>query len=559
MRSQFVFGATPTVKMRRSRFDLSHGVKTTMRVGKLTPIEVNEVFAGDTFKIRESHVAQLATAFLRPVMDNCYLDLYYFFVPARLLYEDFPCVFGENKQSKWANVRDFEVPTFPVEGDGAGKVVSKTVADYLGLPLGVSPNGASILPFRGFAMIYDEWFRNENTVDPMMIQKGDFNGEALNDNEWSPSNYTGRLPNVSKRKDYFTSCLPSPQKGKSVDISLGIVEGTYAPVLARQQATPKGPFYNTRLITSTNQVPADGSAITVRNSFMKALSANLSGAESSIAFDNLWANISDAPVTPTNINDLRMAFQVQKMLEKDARYGTRYREYLLGHFGVDNTDARMQIPEYLGGKRTPISVQPVAQTNTQQKDSEGSVESPLASLGAFSHSVGRSRSSKSFTEHGYVYTVACIRQFHTYQQGIDKMWFRRKRLDFYDPVFANIGEQPVLTDQLYRDPDSTSDIHDSDPFGYQEAWTELRFKSSLITGEMRNDAPNSFAVYHFGDYYQSPPVLTKEFTDETSQFFDRTIAAPGDEVDEFLVDFWFDFYAYRVMPLYSVPGLIDHH
>lgn len=560
MVNSFVFGATPVVKMRRSRFDLSHGVKTSMRVGKLTPIEVTEVFAGDTFKLSQRQSCFLSSAFLKPVMDNCYMDVYYFFVPARLLYDDFPCVFGENKESKWANQRDFEVPTFPVSGDGAGKVASKSVADYLGLPVGTSPNGASVLPFRGFALIYDEWFRNENTVDPMLVQTGEFNGEMLNENEWSSSNYTGMLPNVGKKKDYFTSCLPSPQKGKSVDINLGFVQGSYAPVITRtQDVKVSRPFVGTHYVNS-NDSPIVGSTVALNSadySVAGIIDGVTKGAE--IMPNNLWASLADAPVNPTNINDLRLAFQVQRMLEKDARYGTRYREYLLGHFGVDNADARMQIPEFLGGKRMPIQVQNVAQTNTQQKGADGTVESPLASLGAFSHSRGSARYSKSFSEHGYVYTIACIRQFHTYQQGIDRMWFRRKRLDFYDPVFANIGEQPVYETQLYRDPEDTTDIHDSDPFGYQEAWAELRYKPSMITGEMRTASQSTFDQYHFADYYQNAPVLSKEFTDETSQFFDRTIAVSGEQQDEFIVDFWFDFYAYRVMPLYSVPGLIDHH
>lgn len=560
MSRQYVHGAAATVRMRRSRFILDHELKTSMNVGELVPIDVQEVLPGDTFKMRETHVMRLSTAFLKVPMDNVYMDTYYFFVPNRLVYDKWENVMGQNDEGAWANENP---PDVPVIGDGEKIIIAPgTVGDYMGLPVGKEiPGGINVMPFRAFALIYDEWFRNENTVLPMHVQKGEIAAsEMFNENAWAPGNYMGKLPKVGKRKDYFTSCLPAPQKGDGVDLSVGIVEGQYAPVRARAESAAGGPFIATRLVDNNNDKYINGS-ISIQNNGELVMYGSPSGATNSprkIAFENLWADISDTTISPISVNDMRMAFQMQKMLEKDARYGTRYREYILGHFGVSNPDARMQIPEFLGGSRTPIRMQQVTQTNTQQKDAEQTIESPLASLGAMSHSVGRSRYVKSFTEHGFVIAVACIRQFHTYQQGVDKFWTRKTRNDYYDPLFANLGEQPVYQSELYADA-GTQDTLKGQVFGYNEAWADYRYKPSKITGEMRSGIENSQDVWHFGDYYSNGPVLGQEFTDETGKFFDRTVAAPSTSQDNFIVDFHFETSAYRIMPVYSTPGLIDHH
>jgi hypothetical protein len=545
---------TPQVRMNRSRFDLSKGVKTTMSVGRLYPIDIQEVLPGDTFKNKTVCVARVTSSFLKPVMDNAYMDLYHFFVPYRLLYKDSERVFGNPNPSAYV---DNELDSFPSFGT-TQQVVSGSIADYLGLPVGRIPGDISVLPFRAFAKVYDQWFRNENTVSEVYIQDGEkVASENINANEFSPNNYTGMPPFVGKKKDYFTACLPSPQKGASVKTAIfnDFLTLENNPNY-RQDIYVQG---GTNLFVGENSIPGamvmsssavnTGSTINVMANTASVPGTPIPG-NSSIVIDPSQWGIDGTSATVSNVNDLRFAFQLQKMLERDALYGSRYNEYLLGHFGVTSPDARLQITEYLGGARIPISVQTVAQT------SEGTENSPLANLGAFSLSNGRSRYSKGFVEHGYILTVACIRTMHTYQQGINKMWSRLERNDFYDPLYSSLGEQPVYKSELFATGETTVK---GDIFGYNEAWADYRYAPSRISGQMRSGIGNTLDIWHFADYYSNAPTLTEDFTNETSMFFDRTVSVPSQSQDNFICDFWFDTKATRVMPLYSVPGLIDHH
>lgn len=563
----YVQSAVATVSKRRNKFDLSHGVKTALNVGELIPLDVQEVLPGDTFISDETHVVRLSSSYLRPVMDNVFMDTYSFFVPLRLLYDDLENVFGVAEPNEYLEESLSEIPTLP-----SGEVTPGSIADYMGLPVGAEiGSGVSVLPFRAFAMIYNEWFRNENVQQSTFVQKGDIAAsEKLNGNAWSQSNYTGMPPKISKKKDYFTACLPAPQKGSpvssnltgsapvlfpsSVDDSLYVEDGPlesrrFSPTIRDTLGNPvtsRGHLYS-----GVIGGPASAMGYTPSSSDNATTPVTMS---LSVPVDGVVADLSS--VSAISINDLRFAFQLQKYKEREARFGSRYREYILGAFGVRSSDARMQVPEFLGGRRTPLNMQQVAQTSAQTQTA-GRYDTPLATLGGMSHSVGKSRYVKSFEEHGYVITVAAIRQLHTYQQGIEKMWFRKERTDFYDPLFANLGEQPVYQAQLYGF--ETEPLGEGNIFGYQEYGAEYRYRPSIITGQMRSGVENSLDVYHFGDYYSTAPTLSPQFIQETDEYFERTVAVDGSAQKEFILDVWFNCQAVRVMPLYSTPGLIDHH
>lgn len=537
------FSLYPSVKFNRTQFDLSHGVKTSMSVGKLYPIDLQEVLPGDTFKNETSVVARVTSSFIKPVMDNCFMDVYHFFIPLRLCFDSAERVFGNPNPSAYS---DNELASLPVTTRDS-TVTSGTVADYLGLPVGFVPKGINIAPFRAFALVYDQWFRNQNVTQEMFVQKGDWSlsSESLDNLPWAPNHYTGQLPFVAKKKDYFTSCLPATQKGAPVSTSLTGL----APVVT-------GDVHS--FVTSSSSplsfISSSGSLGVYNDLYLNAggqlnvRSGSTSVSTGTVAPSNLYADLGSA--NSVSVNDLRLAFQLQKMLERDALYGSRYNEYLLGHYGVSSPDSRLQFTEFLGGSRIPINVQQVPQT------SASSESSPLGNVGAFSLSNGNSHYNKGFVEHGYVLTVACIRTLHTYQQGIPKLFMRESRNDFYDPLFANLGEQPVYKSELMV---SGGVSLKGSIFGYNEAWAEYRYAPSRISGQMRSTAPNSLDIWHFGDYYNGRPTLNSGFIEETATNIDRTLSVPSSSIDNFIVDLWFNTSAIRVLPLYSVPGLIDHH
>ena len=592
-KSNYVFGSVPMIRASRSKFDLSFTHKTSGKVGKLYPFYCQEVYPGDSFKTKATILARLNSAYLRPVMDNLFLDQYFFFVPSRLVFDKFAQVFGENKQSPWAVQNPPSVPCFQNTASTGNIANHDNVCAYLYLPVGEdlkdNIKDISLLPARAFALIYDEWFRDENNIQPMNIHKGDAaSSEVLNNNEWGPNNYLGQCPSVAKFHDYFTTCMPNPQKGDPVEVGTAAIPQRLLPVstIRSYAGTFQGNFTSMGGLfpdyektdelakamgfTGSNKLGANGlfmstsekswtaptgsldlnSASSSGQGRMVARGTSTDGSGNTLYPYNLAAYDPGVALGAITVNDLRLAFQTQKMLEKDARGGTRYREYILSHFGVSVADCRVQVPEFLGGKRSPLNVQQVAQT------SQATTASPLASLGAYSLSFGQSGFSKGFTEHGYIIGVMCLRYHHTYQQGVERFAFRKNRLDFYDPVFANIGEQPVYKKELFAG--AVAD----DVFGYQEAWADLRRRQSRVSGQLASDSTNPLDIYHFADWYSNAPVLSEDFINETDKYFARTIAIADAEMadsDQFVFDIYCQNEAIRELPVYSVPSLIDHH
>lgn len=549
--SNFTFNDVPVIRHSRSRFDLSHSVKTSGNVGTLYPFEVQEVYAGDTFKINTLVVSRLTHQFIRPVMDNLFLDVYYFYVPSRLLYNKYKNVFGENTESAWANSQEYVTPVIK----GSKNVSAGSVGDYFGLPVGMDISvDISVLPFRAFAKIYEEWFRDQNNISPMHVQNGEIvSSETFNNLGWSPSNYMGKPPKVAKFHDYFTSCLPAPQKGNAVDVGTAVIPNMQLPVRATDQRQNINPntASNLEFVSPTGRSGVFDAVFSYDNTGTVAdlklgnPATGVSGNNMSPV--NLWASFPETDLGAVSVNDLRFAFQYQKMLERDARSGSRYVEYIASHFGVQAGDYRLQRSEFLGGRRFPINIQQVVQSTGSGSDS-----SPLGEVGAYSLSNGSSKITKSFVENGFVIGVYCIRQFHSYQQGVEKFWTRSKREHYYDPVFSHIGEQPVFKTELFAtaSPEAV--------FGYSEAWADLRFRPNRICGNMRTGQSNSLDMWHFGDYYNSAPSLNEQFINETPNYVDRAITVDSSVQDQFILDFYIKNVAYRVMPTYSVPSLVDH-
>lgn len=560
-KSNFSFGSVPTIRARRTQFDLSHGVKTSMNVGTLYPTYIQEVVPGDTFKVDSSFVTRVSSSFLKPVMDNVYQDTYFFFVPNRLVFNDWEKFFGSAEPDDWTEPETVRVPSV------GGTVSPGTVGDYLGLPVNATfdnDNSAegylSDLPFRAFAKIYNDWFRDENLIDSVYIPKADNVSSNMNNDPWGPNNYHGKLPKVSKYHDYFTSCLPGTQKGPAVTVG-----GKSVPVMSdistHDMGNPIQAGYKYANGSRYLFAPGANMNATVRNPASGSSdSANLGlhpvSQNEGVSPVYMTDSSLVADVPPISVSDLRISFQLQKYLEKNARGGTRYTEFILSHFGVQSPDARLQRSEFLGGSRQPLSIQQVASTNGSNVN--GNTAS-LADLGAYSLSNGRASFNKGFVEHGFIIGVTCLRYKHTYQQGVERFWIRNDFADFYDPLFANISEQPVYRSEIFVPTGSTSiDLKDN-VFGYNEAFADMRYRPNRVTGQMRSAVSNNFDIWHFADEYSNAPILSKDFIEETPNFVDRTLAVPSDTADQFIVDIFHKVKAIREMPLYSIPGLVDHH
>ena len=555
------FSELPQIDIQRSMFDRSSSHKTSFNVGELIPFYVDEVLPGDTFNVTTSCVVRLQTP-LTPIMDNIYLDTFYFYVPNRLLWTHWKEFMGENTESAWIPQTEYTIPKLipPENGWSVG-----SIADYFGIPPLVGPDSRlvnpSALPFRAYALICNEWFRDQNLTDPLNISLGDANqiGVAYGTNYITDVALGGAPFKVAKFHDYFTSALPNLQKGSAVNIfpvygqhqvgnANSRIVDAFAPVITRDSTVDWDRAIGLRF--SDLSTSGDGSA--VRKSTTSPYVFQSGGSDSNTVVQvptNLWADLSAANVT---INQLRQAFQLQKFLEKNARAGTRYREILKEHFGVTSSDARMQIPEYLGGHRFPLSIHQVA--NQSQGESDF-----LGDLGAMSNTSDVHEDFvHSFEEHGYVIGVCCVRYDHSYPQGLERFWFRRFNTDFYYPVFANIGEQVVWKNEIYWSPD-VGDYETPNVFGYQEAWADYRYKPSRVSGEMRPGVPNSLASWHLSDYYSERPSLSDSWIREDKSNVDRVLSVTSSVANQVFADFYVKNIATRPMPMYSIPGLADHH
>lgn len=561
------FSDAPAMYMKRTKFDRSHVYKTTFDSGRLIPVFIDEVLPGDTTRMSVNYFARLATP-IKPIMDNIYLDWFFFFVPNRLVWEHWQNFCFEQEDPD--DSTDYVIPTVTATGNSDNAYIG-SLWDYFGLPVNTSGNlsGISALPFRGVYLIWNEWFRDENLQKSVKIQKGDTN-EVLNSARsseqpsWvftSGSNIVPGLacPPRGKRHDYFTSALPWTQKGPGVSVGLA---GTAtlvdpSPVTGYFVAQSNRDLGAAQLSKSggVHDIYTGNGILEYQGGYDVSIaghSVNGSGVSSVVAkpgsswlSKDSYADLDSSSIF--TINSLRTAFQMQKFYERLARGGSRYTEVLRSFFGVVSPDARLQRPEFLGSFTKMVNVNPIAQTSATDNTS------PQGNLSAYGVTAAKFHGfTKSFVEHGYVFGFVCARADLTYQQGINKMWLRSTVYDFYWPTFAHLGEQAIELREIYAQGSEA----DTTVFGYQERYAEYRYKPSQITGKFRSSLTGgNLDVWHLSQFFKNAPTLNEEFIIENPPI-ERIIAVPSEP--EFLLDIGFRYTTVRPMPMFGTPGLVDH-
>lgn len=554
--SKHNFSLIPKAHIPRSVFDRGHTRKMTMDADYLTPIFIDEVLPGDSFKVDAALFARLTSPLTTPVMDNLYLDIFWFYVPTRLLWDNFAKMMGE--QANPGDSTDFLVPE--IKFDASHPVEVGSLADYMGIPLFLGTQDADApaqngdlkvvsLPFRAYNLIWNEWFRDQNLQDSATVLMGDADWNNGDETEGFEDGY--KLLKRAKRHDYFTSALPWPQKGPGVELPIG---GT-APVIGDGSTLGLTNGNTSFGLGYTSGLAVDWDALNkpVGSSFASDNPGNYGiGVSTDPEWSGLVADLSAA--TPVTINSLRQAFQLQRWYEAAARSGTRLTEIIRGFFGVVSPDARLQRPEYLGGSSQPFVINPISQTSATTE------VTPQGNLSAIGMTGSQKRGfRKSFVEHGYIIGLAHVRADVNYQQGLRKLWSRRSRFDYYWPQLAHLGEQAILNKELFVQGsgvlDDNGEVVDDKVFGYQERWAEYRYFPNEIVGKMRSTAQTSLDIWHLAQYFAELPKLNSEFI-ESSAPVQRVSAVPSEPT--ILLDIEFDCKVARPMPVYSVPGLIDH-